>query len=130
MTLPAAIEEVRRVGSLTVESGKLKVRFPDTDRSRLEPALAVLRANREAAIEQVSIPYPAWKAAELNRIFAEHGVLGVPGRITAATVQDGLDKAALRRRGTAAVQTGNDGERDSPTKKGSNHEAIKDRKPL
>jgi hypothetical protein len=97
---------------LTVESGKLKVRFPAAGRSSLEPALAVLRANRDAVIEQVSkiapskptlaapdpeapgIPYATWKADQLNRIFAEHGTAG-PGRIKPETVQDGLLKFRL-----------------------------------
>ena len=42
--------------------------------------------------EAPGVPYTQWKAAELNRIFAEHG--GGPGRITAATVEDGLAKRA------------------------------------
>jgi hypothetical protein len=41
------------------------------------------------------VPYAEWKARELNRIFAEHGSGGA-GRITAATVTDGLMKAANR----------------------------------
>jgi hypothetical protein len=112
MTLPEAIEEIRRVGSLTVESGKLKVRFLEAERSRLAPALAVLRANRAATIERVSepaqagpskstlantdpeaaaIPYCEWAAQRLNRIFEELGTAG-PGRIQPETVTDGLEK--------------------------------------
>jgi hypothetical protein len=120
MTLQEAIGEVRRVGSLTVESGKLKVRFPEAERSRLAPALAAMRANRDAVLEQVStepaqgepagttladlapeapgISYCAWKAEMLNRIFAEHGALKQPGRITAATVADGLRKLSREKR--------------------------------
>ena len=117
MTLPEAIAEVRRVGSLTLESGKLKVRFPDTDRSRLAPALAVLRANRDGAIEQIStepaqaepsrptlagldpeapgIPFAQWRAQQLNRLFLEHG-RAIPHEascITANTVADKLFRA-------------------------------------
>jgi hypothetical protein len=54
MTLPEAIAEVRQVGSLTLASGKVKVRFPEAERSRLAPALAVLRANREAVIDRLT----------------------------------------------------------------------------
>jgi len=39
-----------------------------------------------------------WKADMLNRLFAEHGVLGEPAKITAATVQDGLNKFARAKR--------------------------------
>jgi hypothetical protein len=120
MTLPEAVEEIRRVGSLTVESGKLKLRFLEAERSRLAPALAVLRANRDAVIEQVSEParaeptqpskladldpeargllYAQWRAAQLNELFRLHGQTGQPAQITAATVADGLLKLSREKR--------------------------------
>ena len=48
--------------------------------------------------EECGISYAEWKAAQLNPIFAEHGVLGEPGRITAQTIQDGLAKRPLNTR--------------------------------
>jgi hypothetical protein len=42
------------------------------------------------------ISYAQWKADQLNRIFQEHGALKEPAKITADTVQDGLDKLARR----------------------------------
>jgi len=35
MTLHDAIDDVQRVGSIRAENGKLKLRFPDTERFRL-----------------------------------------------------------------------------------------------
>jgi hypothetical protein len=70
--------------------------------------LAVLRemeANPEAPWEVrdrmlsgfSAVPYAQWKAAELNRIFAEHGTAG-PGRCKPETVQDGLLKQSRKKR--------------------------------
>jgi hypothetical protein len=42
-----------------------------------------------------TIPYAAWKAEQINRVFAEQGT-GGSGWITPATVQDGLLKEANR----------------------------------
>jgi hypothetical protein len=49
--------------------------------------------------EERGIPYAQWKAAQLNRIFARQGALKEAGRITAETIQDGLDKESARKRG-------------------------------
>jgi hypothetical protein len=54
MTIQEAIQEVRRVGSIRVENGKLKLRFPEPERARLEIASDALRRNRQAALEAVS----------------------------------------------------------------------------
>jgi hypothetical protein len=43
--------------------------------------------------EARGIPYTQCMDDQLIRIFAEHGTLKQPARITAATVQDGLDKS-------------------------------------
>jgi hypothetical protein len=48
-----------------------------------------------AAPDERGVPYAQWKARELNRIFAQHGTGGA-GRITAAAVEDGLEKEANR----------------------------------
>jgi hypothetical protein len=45
-----------------------------------------------AADPESGVPYAQWKAEMLNRIFAEHGVLKQPGRISPATIEDGLCK--------------------------------------
>jgi hypothetical protein len=59
--------------------------------------------------DQTGIPYGEWQAARLNAIFAEHGVLGEPGRITAETVQGGLEKQAKKpARRDAAKEIRND----------------------
>ena len=48
-----------------------------------------------------AIPWAEWKAAALNTLFAEQGVTGEPGRITAATVQHG-EKSLGKERSTLA----------------------------
>ena len=101
MTVLQAIAEVRRVGTILTQNGKLKLRFPEADRAHLEPAIEVLRQNRKAALDAVSdyadgagkdvwLNYSEWKARELNRLFREQGVTGEPSSITAATVLHGL----------------------------------------
>jgi hypothetical protein len=35
------------------------------------------------------IPWAEWKAEALNRLFREQGIIGQPGRITAATIRHG-----------------------------------------
>jgi hypothetical protein len=42
------------------------------------------------------VPYAEWKAQQLNQLFRLHGRTGQPGRIKPETVQDGLEKQALR----------------------------------
>jgi len=53
MTVSEAIREVRKVGSIRAENGKLKVRFPEPERARLEPAMETLRHNRETALQKI-----------------------------------------------------------------------------
>jgi hypothetical protein len=50
MTLPEALDAVQSIGSVRIENGKLKLRFPEPERARLEPAIEVLRRNRDAAL--------------------------------------------------------------------------------
>jgi hypothetical protein len=49
-----------------------------------------------AADPESGIPYCQWRANQLNRLFAEHGTLKQPARITAQTVEHGLEKQARR----------------------------------
>jgi hypothetical protein len=42
-----------------------------------------------AELGRVFGSWAEWKAAALNRLFQEQGVIGKPGHITAATVRDG-----------------------------------------
>jgi hypothetical protein len=51
VTLDEAINQINRAGSIRAENGKLKLRFPQPERARLEPAIETLRLNREAALE-------------------------------------------------------------------------------
>jgi hypothetical protein len=55
-----------------VEDGRLKLRFPEPERARLEPVIQILRQNREAALEAVAtseaIPPPieSWPESLLD----------------------------------------------------------------
>ena len=52
MTLLEASDEIRKFGTVRLEAGKLKLDFPDSIRpEQVSDALAVLKANREDAIE-------------------------------------------------------------------------------
>jgi hypothetical protein len=42
-----------------------------------------------ARLEEHGISYADWKAASLNQIFAEHGLIGCPGTIKADVIHDG-----------------------------------------
>lgn len=53
MTTQDAIAEVRKVGTIRAEAGRLKVRFPATLAERLRPALNVLKQDRDAALAVV-----------------------------------------------------------------------------
>jgi hypothetical protein len=54
VTVHEAIHEVRKVGTIRAENGKLKLRFPEPERVRLEPAIDILRHNRESALQTLS----------------------------------------------------------------------------
>lgn len=67
MTLEDAISEINRAGSIQVENGKLKLRFPEPEQTRLQPAIEILRQNREAALQ-------ALKTAQLSEQETEKGL--------------------------------------------------------
>jgi hypothetical protein len=79
MTLHEALGEVRRVGSIRVENGKLKLRFPEAERFRLEPAIDALRQNRDAALQALAstesgaVPPPACWPESLLNLAQEYG---------------------------------------------------------
>jgi hypothetical protein len=55
MTLAEALDEIRKLGSIRLEDGKLKLDFPDSVRpAQVAEARAVVKASREAAIELLS----------------------------------------------------------------------------
>jgi hypothetical protein len=76
--------------------------FEASDAERLaalEPTIGEFRKHFDINVVRVAgpkdrgIPYTEWRARKLNRIFAERGSGGV-GRITVATVREGLEKEA------------------------------------
>jgi hypothetical protein len=85
VTVPEALDQVREAGSVRVEDGKLKVQFPEPERTHLEPALAALRANREAAIGLLTREAEAAPLApddpEAWRAFPYGGEKGLPAFI-------------------------------------------------
>lgn len=54
------------------------------------------RTLAEVPPEEKGTPYAVWKAAELNRIFKEHGLQKQPAKILPSTVEDGLVKYAKK----------------------------------
>ena len=54
MTVHEAMKEVRKVGTIRAENGKLKGRFPEPQRARLDPAIETLRQNRETVLKLLS----------------------------------------------------------------------------
>ena len=47
MTVAAALDILRDVGTVCVSRGSIKLRFPEAKRARLQPAIDILR-NRKA----------------------------------------------------------------------------------
>ena len=56
MTIHEAIAEIRKTGTVQVENGKLKLRFPQPERGHLGPAIEVLRRDREAVLLALAAP--------------------------------------------------------------------------
>jgi hypothetical protein len=77
VTVHEAIHEVRKVGTIRAENGKLKVRFPEPERARLEPAIETLRHNRETALQELfnaaTIPPASEWPQSLSDLAAEIG---------------------------------------------------------
>jgi hypothetical protein len=81
MTVHEAIDEVQKVGTIRAENGKLKLRFPETERARLEAAIEALRHDREAALqtlirtesETATIPPAAEWPQSLSELAGEVG---------------------------------------------------------
>jgi hypothetical protein len=66
----------------------------EMQRNPSEPWKARDRMLKEMGWRPEGIPWAEWKAQELNELFRQHGT-GGPGHITAATVQDGLNKTEM-----------------------------------
>ena len=62
MTVPEALTAVRSVGTVQLAGGKLKLRFPESVRVQLQPAIATLRTGKAEALALMA-PSPA----ELDR---------------------------------------------------------------
>ena len=58
MSIPEALETIRRVGAVQISGGKLKVRFPETERAALQPAIETLRSGKAEALRLLSGPPP------------------------------------------------------------------------
>ena len=50
MTVPEALELVRQVGTVQIRGGNLKLRYPEKERDRLQPAIATLRGCKAEAL--------------------------------------------------------------------------------
>lgn len=81
MTVHDAIHEVRKVGTIQAENGKLKLRFPEPARGHLECAIETLRRDRDAALRALTgterdaprIPPPGLWPKSLSELAAEIG---------------------------------------------------------
>jgi hypothetical protein len=45
-----ALELIRRVGAVEISEGKLKLKFPEKERTALQPAIDVLRSGKMEAL--------------------------------------------------------------------------------
>ena len=70
MTVAEALSAIRRVGTVENQAGNLRLRFPETATSELQPAIDTLRVGKAEALALLSDPDPAELArasAVLNR---------------------------------------------------------------
>jgi hypothetical protein len=58
MTITGALNTIRRVGAVEVSGGKLKLRFPESERAALQPAIDTLRSHKDEALRLLSEPPP------------------------------------------------------------------------
>ncbi len=56
MKVAEALEVIRRVGVVESSEGKLKLKFPETERTALQPAIAVLRRGKTEALALLAEP--------------------------------------------------------------------------
>jgi hypothetical protein len=59
VTVAEALETIRRVGAVENHGGKLKLRFPESERAALRPAIETLRSGKAEAIAMLAGPDPA-----------------------------------------------------------------------
>ncbi len=100
MTVAEALHAIRRVGTVENDGGNLKLRFPKTAASELQPAIDTLRTDKALALAQLSDPDStelARASAVLNR--AGIRIMALEGGATIGVWSD-LDgpevRAALR----------------------------------
>ena len=73
MTVAEALSAIRRVGTVENQAGSLRLRFPETATSELQPAIHTLRVGKAEALALLSDP----DSAELARASAVLGRAGV-----------------------------------------------------
>lgn len=73
MTVAEALSAIRRVGTVENQAGSLRLRFPKTATSELQPAIDTLQVGKAEALALLSDPDPA----ELARASAVLGRAGV-----------------------------------------------------
>jgi hypothetical protein len=83
-TKPSKPGSVGFEGALQEKSQEICDR-PDAEPKSPVPAVMAV----SGTLDSTGLPWCAWKAETLNRLFQEQGVTGRPGRITATTVRRG-----------------------------------------
>ncbi len=73
MTVAEAVNAIRRVGTVESQAGNLRLRFPETATSELQPALDTLRVGKAEALALVSEPDPA-ELARASSVLNRAGV--------------------------------------------------------
>ena len=77
MTVAAALEILRKVGTVRVSHGNIRLRFPEEKRDQLRPAIDVLRNGKAEAIALLNAdrsPHPGVVGAELRGQLKNHAV--------------------------------------------------------
>jgi hypothetical protein len=117
MTVPEALELVRGVGEVEIHGGNLKLRYPQEERARLQPAIATLRECKAEALAVLAENPPAPKVlpdptpqelAQASSVLAKSGIrlMRVDG-VDYVGIWSDLDgpevRAALRTYGSGQV---------------------------
>jgi hypothetical protein len=95
---PTEPSKVPSVGSDGSTSGEVLKIEADPEPAELARA-GVLTATEPRAphpsdvLDSKGVSWEQWRAASLNRLFLERGAMGRPGRITAATIRHGEQRA-------------------------------------